>query len=155
MKLKPIKLIDWDARGHVVRFYFGNAGLKDWYGDDWDDAPYQYNAERVYEKFVSYYLDIAFPFDFQLMEPHSGNINYRKDDFKRGTIPFMVVATTDPGWWLWGEAVAHKDTIKFYMGERYDKFSNKIWGLGAAWLGEHRGGEASGVLSKKQMLRSK
>lgn len=36
-----LKLIDWENSGHLFRFYFGKD--KDYWGDDWDDSPYELN----------------------------------------------------------------------------------------------------------------
>ena len=69
------KIIDFEVKGNVVRFYLGNktdewgwtnknykdrnGNTPDWlkpndtyYGDDWDDVPYEHNAGLVYDKFV-------------------------------------------------------------------------------------------------------
>lgn len=43
-----MKIIDFERKGNLVRFYLGDDDLVEWYGDDWNDTPYEHNAERVY-----------------------------------------------------------------------------------------------------------
>ena len=54
-----MKIIDWEAKGNVVRYFLGADDLESWYGDDWDDVPYEHNAEQVYDQFVKGYMDVA------------------------------------------------------------------------------------------------
>lgn len=44
-----MKIIDFERKGNLVRFYLGDDDLHDWSGDDWNDTPYEYNAGQVYE----------------------------------------------------------------------------------------------------------
>lgn len=46
------KVIDYDKKGNLVRFYLGDIDLGYWTGDDWDDAPYEHNAGMIYEEYV-------------------------------------------------------------------------------------------------------
>lgn len=67
-----------DGPGTVVRLYLGDAGLASWWGDDWDDAPYEHNAGTVYPEYVSSTADIEFPAGYVVWEPcddplHLGN----------------------------------------------------------------------------------
>ena len=63
-----MKIIDWRRNGNVVRLFLGRDNLDRWYGDDWNDRPYEHNAGSVYKEFVSGYFDLTFGFDeiFQL-----------------------------------------------------------------------------------------
>ena len=85
-----MKIIDFKKKGNVVRFYLGeetpdwgwtrsdytrNGTTPDWlkpsdryYGDDWDDRPYEHNAGQVYEEFIKGYKDVAFDFDDLVLE---------------------------------------------------------------------------------------
>ena len=49
--MNTLKIIDFEKKGNVVRFYYGKDSLKEWYGDDWDDRPYEHNAGEVYHRF--------------------------------------------------------------------------------------------------------
>jgi hypothetical protein len=64
-----MKIIDFERRGNVVRLYIGNDDLAEWWGDDWNDRPYEHNAGRVYDQYVAGHVDIAFPFDSLVLEP--------------------------------------------------------------------------------------
>jgi len=122
-----MKIIDWQKKGNLVRIYLGKDDLEDWYGDDWDDRPYEHNAEVVCSKFVKSTTDLVIPFDLTVLEPceewsYNGNSPYSKDDLKAGEAPCIVVAGDD---WRFEnsflEAVADKDSIKIYLGQRYDQ----------------------------------
>ena len=108
-----MQIIDFKRKGNVVRFYLGektpdwgwtrpdytrDGKTPDWlkpsnryYGDDWDDRPYEHNAGQVYEEFIKGYKDIAFDFDDLVLEPCCGawNCNSRwcKDDMVARRVP--------------------------------------------------------------------
>ena len=87
-----LKVIDFDRKGNVIRFYLGkktaawgwtNPDYKDpydgkrpewvkpsdtFYGDDWDDAPYQDNAGQVYDQFIYGWYDMYVPFDLEVID---------------------------------------------------------------------------------------
>lgn len=115
-----MKIIDCELKGNVVRFYLGDKDAKfgwtnpnykyedgttpdwlkpsdDFYGDDWDDAPYEHNCGTVYSWFVKGYKDIAFDFDDVIMEPSDNyiNSNYCRDDFKERKVPLFIVIPKD------------------------------------------------------------
>lgn len=77
-----MKIIDFERKGNLVRFYLGDDDLVEWYGDDWDDTPYEHNAERVYDEYIKGYCDMMFPFDDLVLEPCSGTCDsgWCKDD---------------------------------------------------------------------------
>ena len=90
MVKKKIKneIIDFEKKGNLIRFYLGENG-KQW-GDDWDDAPYEHNAERVYEEFIKGHCDIVVDFDCEVNELCEAlgvpNSPYCKDDMKKRDI---------------------------------------------------------------------
>ena len=95
-----MKIIDFKRKGNVVRFYLGKDSLKDWYGDDWDDVPYEHNAEQVYSEFVSDLADIAFPFESLVLEPqddwhNNGNSEYCKNDMVARKVPCIIVVPSN------------------------------------------------------------
>ena len=57
-----MKIIDFSKKGNVVRFYLGEDNCKDYWGDDWNDFPYEHNAGCVYDEYIAGIVDIAFPF---------------------------------------------------------------------------------------------
>lgn len=86
-----VYIIDCEKKGNLVRFYLGND--PDYHGDDWGNSPYEDNCGRVYNEYVLGYKDIAFPFDFSVLEPCNGNYGrsgYTRNDFKRGAVPCIV-----------------------------------------------------------------
>ena len=110
-----MEIIDFDRKGHLVRFYLGEKDLKwgwtnpnyknryggtpdyltpsDTYGgDDWDDTPYEHNAGTVYDYYMKGYKDVVFNFTDILMEPCDGqlNSNYCKDDFIKRVVPCLI-----------------------------------------------------------------
>ncbi len=95
-----MKIIDFEKKGNVVRFYLGQDNLEDWYGDDWNDRPYEYNAGTVYDEFLAGYRDIAFDFDSVVLEPkddyeNRGNSKYCKDDMRNRDVPCIIVVPDD------------------------------------------------------------
>lgn len=95
-----MKIIDFKRKGNVVRFYLGKDSLKDWYGDDWDDVPYEHNAEQIYSEFVSDIADIAFPFESLVLEPqddwhNNGNSEYCKNDMVARKVPCIIVVPSN------------------------------------------------------------
>lgn len=110
-----MKIIDFERKGNVIRFYLGeeteewgwtNPNYKDYtgetpkwlkpskkyYGDDWDDVPYEDNAGTVYEEFVKGTIDLNVPFDYYVFEPVDMNIS--KDNMRDGnimTVPCIVI----------------------------------------------------------------
>lgn len=113
---KELEVIDIGRKGNLVRFYLGKKGDKwgytnpnfkdssgnkpDWlkpsdiyYGDDWNDAPYDCNAGPVYEEFIKGYIDIAFGFECELLEPQAP-MTYKywsKDDMRDRKVPCLII----------------------------------------------------------------
>ena len=89
---KDLEIIDIARKGHLVRFYLGkkerewgytNPNYKDYkgqtpdwlrpsdiyYGDDWDDAPYEHNAGTPYEEEGFEVLKLGFYTGYKYSEP--------------------------------------------------------------------------------------
>lgn len=121
-----MQIIDIEKKGNVVRFYLGENG-KQW-GDDWDDAPYEHNAERVYGEYIKATKDVAFPFDYLVFEPCDGvsNSGYSKQDMIKRKVPCVVVVPYE----LYKEDYFLSDTfdrwvavdgvIKYYFGDEME-----------------------------------
>ncbi|GAI86033.1 unnamed protein product, partial [marine sediment metagenome] len=67
------------------------------WGDDWDDAPYEHNAGKVYDEFIKGHCDIVFDFDCEVNELCEAlgetNTIYCKDDMKkRDTFCIRIVS---------------------------------------------------------------
>lgn len=116
-KEEKLKVIDWDAKGNVFRFYLGTSD--DYWGDDWDDVPYEHNAGTVYAKYIEHIVDIAFPYSLDLYEANYDYINspYSKEMFKLQGIPFLNVILQSKSWG--GKDMKNKyETFTFNMSKR-------------------------------------
>lgn len=148
---KEMKIIDFEKKGNVVRFYLGektpdwgwtNKDYKDgsgktpdwlkpsetYYGDDWDDAPYEHNAGPVYDEFVKGHRDIAFPFDDLVLEPCDGESEspYCKEDFVAMNVPCIIVvpaeiaAQAERPWDDYLYWLGHDGVRKYYYGDEME-----------------------------------
>ena len=127
--MKELKIIDFEKKGNVVRFYLGDPS-EDYWGDDWDDSPYEHNAGTVYNRYVKETIDIAFPFDSEVLEPaddwrNNGNSHYSKEDMKNRQVPCIIVIPpqkNDNGYIhhydnCFSDGVGMNDILKFYFGD--------------------------------------
>ena len=131
-----MQIIDWEAKGNVVRFYLGKNGEQ--WGDDWNDAPYEFNAGRVYAEYVGGYADVAFPFDVDLVFPEDGfnNSKYTKEMMRAREIPFIVVVPEsmmhdvewdeknnyeDPSYYDYWKKREFKGVIAYYFGDELER----------------------------------
>ena len=145
-----MKIIDFAKKGNIVRFYLGektedwgwtNPEYKDYtgetpswlkpkdtyYGDDWDDAPYEHNAGQVNEEFIKGQKDIAFDFDDIVLEPCDGcgNSVWCKDDMVARKVPCLIVVPKEvvvatQGSFYWDDFnywVGNDNVIKYYFGD--------------------------------------
>lgn len=123
-----MKIIDFERRGNVVRFYLGEDDCEDYRGDDWDDVPYEHNAGEVYPEYVVGYRDIVFPFEFIVVEPKddfSLNSSYCKDDMKARRVPCLAVLKASKEDWFFlkyefDKIVANDKSVKFYFGDKLE-----------------------------------
>ncbi len=151
-----MKIIDFERKGNVIRLYLGEK-TKDWgwtnkdykdytgktpnwlcpseryYGDDWNDVPYEHNAGQVYEEFIKGYKDLYVPFDDLVIEPSDNLLNssYCKDDMEDRKIPCLIIVPkkiqnkVD----MWNEdfesLMKRKDIIKIYFGDEEKNEQNK------------------------------
>lgn len=121
-----MKVIDFDKKGNVIRFYLGDDNLKQWHGDDWNDVPYDCNASEVYDEFISGYADVYVPFDLTVMEPcddwHYTNCPWCKDDMVARSVPCIIIAEDDR--WSAGNEfskyAASDNVAKIYFGDTLD-----------------------------------
>ena len=122
-----MKIIDFKKKGNIVRFYLGADDLKEWWGDDWNDRPYEYNAEQVYDEYVSGHKDVSFPFDWIVLEPRDGTLNseWSKEDMIKRTIPCIIAVPPEVQGDSWDdESFAHwvgSDRVsKYYFGDKME-----------------------------------
>lgn len=122
-----MKIIDWDKRGNLVRFYLGDDNETEYWGDDWNDAPYDCNAGSVYDEYIKGWVDVAFPFDYVVLEAceegYYRNSPWCKEDFKNKKAPFLVAKKLDEDEYPWYynasfmKVLADTNSEKYYFGE--------------------------------------
>lgn len=126
-----MQIIDFERKGNVVRFYLGNNGEQ--WGDDWDDMPYEDNAGTVYDEYVKGKRDIAFPFDFLVLEPMDGLwasdcSNCSKKDMIKRRVPCIIVVPSeladDSGRDCFAHWVGCDDVKKYYFGDEMESDEN-------------------------------
>lgn len=120
-----MKIIDFEKKGNVVRFWLGEDDCNDYWGDDFDDAPYDCNAGTVYVRYRKGYKDISFPFDWDVCEPADGDFNTRwsKQDMIKGLVPCIVAAPCDEDRWCddsFKSVLPRKNCIKYYFNDKLE-----------------------------------
>lgn len=93
-----MKIIDFEKKGNLVRFYLGENDDDDFWGNNWDERPYEKQQDsRVYDRYIAGVRDIVFPFDAIVCEPADGHTNSRrsKRDMKGRRCPCIVVMMED------------------------------------------------------------
>ena len=133
------KIIDFDKKGNVVRFYLGTND--EYWGDDWDDAPYEHNAGSVYPEFITRTIDIVFPYDAYVMEPADdwsawqGNTPYAKENMKHRDVPCIIVVPEEIAKEAWldetafAKYVASDRAERFYFNDPIDVLMNTKNGI--------------------------
>ena len=91
-------LIDFEKAGNVVKLYFGEN--KDYWGDDWDDRPYECNAGTVSQRFVNDIAEVAFTTLYTVIEPaddwhYNHGSPYTKEDMKKEKCPCLIILKQD------------------------------------------------------------
>lgn len=112
-----MNIIDFDTKGNAIRFYLGENG-KQW-GDDWNDAPYEHNAGRVYEEFNKGHFDLLVPYKFTVWQPSDGHANseYSKEDMIKRKVPCIVICEDMGDIWSFEKALAVDGAFKIYFGD--------------------------------------
>lgn len=124
---KKFKIIDFEKNGNQVKFYIGTEDCNDYYGDDWDDTPYEHNAGIVYDRFIAGWFVKSFDFDDVVMEPCEGSDNSRfcKDDMRNRRVPCICVLPKkykeEYAWYYAFEDISgNANSINFYFGDEVD-----------------------------------
>ena len=124
-------IIDVDKRrGNVVRFYIGDFENEYW-GDDWDDTLYECNAGYVYDEYIKGVIDVAFPYNWTVLEPADGTSDsgLSKKDFILGYSPALIAfegTPDDPYADFFIHNVGRRDALKFYFEDSIDIFDGPI-----------------------------
>ena len=118
-----MKIIDYDLKGNVVRFYLGKTTVHDYHGDDWNDILNESGCYPVYREYVSGTADIAFPFNALVLDPCSSEFSYghryTKDDMKNRMVPCVIVIPPDIAKTSSEESFSYwagcKEALRFYF----------------------------------------
>lgn len=123
MAAEALKVLDAEIVGNVVRLYLGDVDLDEWWGDDWNDVPYEHNAGSVYFEFVKAVCDVAWDLDHVVVEPCDGQINssWCKDDMRARRVPVFAVLSVGADRWMYegmyGKVVSNDAATRVYMGD--------------------------------------
>ena len=121
-----MKIIDFEKKGNVVRFYLGAADCGSYWGDDWGDSPYDSNAGKVDDKYITGICDKAFPFDDLVLEPCDVcyGCDFSKEDMKSRRVPCIIVVPQELAETSWETDFPHwvgaDGVTKFYFGDHMD-----------------------------------
>jgi hypothetical protein len=128
-KNSNLGIIDFYKKGNVVRFYIGDI-TQDYWGDDWNDRPYEHNAGGVYDRYVDNIIDIAFPFDCTVLEPqddwhYSSNSPWSKEDMKNRKCPCIIVVKPkdEEGWFsdpVFSECMGDENALRIFFGDNIE-----------------------------------
>ena len=125
-----MKIIDYEKRGNVIRFYCGKDNCDDYWGDDWNDRPYEHNAERVYSEYIEEYIDVAVDMDYHVMEPaddwrYNNNTPFSKEDMKKRSVPCIIVVPEDDSYVSeeFNRYAVSDNVDKIYFGDSIEKLN--------------------------------
>lgn len=93
-KTPMMKIIDWETKGNVIRFYLGEEDDVCYWGDDWDNASFLHNAGLVYGNYVEGVAEIYVPFGCVVHNPTDEEQVITKEDFKEMEYPCLIVTDT-------------------------------------------------------------
>lgn len=95
---KTYKIIDAEVRGNRIDLYLAKPDIKDWWGDDWNDTPYEHNCGTVYSDFVEKKFTLYVMGDYTVHEAceilsdgHDSHVC--RDNFKKGGIPMVAIVS--------------------------------------------------------------
>lgn len=143
-----MKVIDFRTKGNVIKLYFGDNNDNDYWGDDWDDTPYEHNAGTVYSEYVEDIVEYAFPFSFDVMEAagdwhYGGNSPFSKEDMKNKKCPCLIIKKIDTDDWYFDNqdfstllGSKEDDVLKIYFNDDYEILDSKIKHFGGVYLGK-------------------
>ena len=129
-------LIDFELKGNVVKLYFGTD--PDYWGDDWDDTPWEHNAGTVYDRYVDTVEYFAFPWKCAVLtsaENWCGNSHYSKEDFKRRLAPCVIIHSHSDCEWDYLSfsdlsSSDNSDVLKLYFGDDYETVVQNVTKFG-------------------------
>ena len=124
-------MIDIQKKGNLLRFCLGDDNCNDYYGDDWNDAPWQDNAGPVYNQVIKKIIDVVFNWEYTIEDSYNTEYGYcTMEDIKAGLPYYFVTINTDT---CWGKLVGvlNLNTPESELRELLKKFNAKIIEEGA------------------------
>ena len=120
-----MKIIDFEVKGNVVRFHLGEDDCFDYWGDDWDDRPYEHNAGAVYQQYFTGYADFYVNINLDVLTPESdwhynGNSPFSKEDFKNRKTPCVVIPFDFDWDSCYSISALSDNSLKFYFGDKIE-----------------------------------
>ena len=120
-----------------MRLYLGDDDCTDYWGDDWNDRPYEHNAGTVYDRYVEGAIDVVVCFDGGILEAsddwhYSNNTPLCKEDFKNEDAPCLIVVPPElykNRWdsYYYSEMLGSRRVVRIYYNQKIDeKFVNKL-----------------------------
>lgn len=133
-----MKIIDFVKYGNTFSLYLGTDDCEDYWGDDWNDVPYEHNAEQVYSEYIQGYVEFAFPLKYDVREACDGYFNspFSKEDMKNRKVPCLTISTD-----IFHNKSTPESKIEIYFGDNIDEISKQITELGGFKILEMRGEE--------------
>ena len=144
-----MKVIDFYASGNVIRLYFGLDDEYEYWGDDWDDAPYEHNAGFVYKNYIYAIKDYAFSFDYKVLEAETDwvyncNSPFSKEDMKNRKLPCLIIKEKKEDEYYWDYHFSkflgseQKDVLKIFFEDNDKEIDKKIKEFGGVLLKEKK-----------------
>ena len=134
---KGYKVIDLEIKGNTVRYYLAKdpEKLKEYWGDDWDDTPYEHNAGLVYPRYVDKVVDVFYPYDIVVTEPsddwhYHSNSPFCKEDFKKRKAPRICIFYSKEPWGIesYSSVMGDENINRIYYGDPMDKiFTDAVY----------------------------
>lgn len=127
-----MKVIDFTKKGNVIKLFLGENDCDDYWGDDWDNFPYEHNSGLVDDRFVKQVAEIPISLDYEVTSPeddysYNGNSPYSKEDFKNRKVPFIIIGKQDNSWsFLYSEELEKKYSIPLYYNDSLEEVLDKV-----------------------------
>ena len=136
-----LKVCDFKKNGNVIRLYLTELNDDDYSASDWDDRPYEHNADTLSDWYS--YVEFAFPLKIWIAEPaddwhYNGNSPYSKDDFKAGKIPCLLIGDLKEDWHdSYSEQLGNKQLIHVYYNTKISVLREQFIPLGGVLISIH------------------
>lgn len=118
-----MKIIDFEVKGNVIRFYLGEDDCNDYWGDDWNDRPYEHNAGTVYDNYCAGIADIYVDITLNVLTPendwhYNGNSPFSKEDFQKRDAPCIVIPYECAWDDCYSKSALSENVIKFWFEDK-------------------------------------